>query len=323
MHISSDTSFHRPVTPAPLRPGDTIAIISPATIVNEEYIAGAAAMLTREGYRVRIMSGANGPSSGSYASSLDVRIADLREALADPEVKCIFCARGGYGCVHLLPLIDPQEIRLNPKWIVGFSDISALHALWLRSGVKSLHSPMAKHLSLLPREDIATSAMLEILGGSRGMDYRVTPHMLNRSGKSTGRLQGGNLAVLNGLAATPYDILDINSGEDVVLFIEDISEAIYAVERMLYRLYLAGVFNRIKGLIIGQFTEYHPDRNFTTMEEMIDAFLKRHNISGFPVAFNFPVGHVDFNLPMIEGDYVEFNVSNDSVTLRSLSSIQL
>lgn len=306
------------VSPQPLRPGDAIALISPATTVKEEYVLDAASLLIREGYRVKIMSGANGPACGSYASAFDVRLDNLREALNDPEVRCIFCTRGGYGCVHLLPELSTEEIRRDPKWIVGFSDISALHALWLRSGVMSLHAPMAKHLSLQLREDEYTSLLLDILAGRQRMDYTVAPNHLNLHGRATGRLQGGNLAVLNGLAATPYDILDAHPEEDVILFIEDISEAIYAVERMLYRLLLAGVFNRIRGLIVGQFTEYRPDRNFSSMEEMISSFLHRHHISGLPVAFNFPVGHVDFNLPMIEGEKVELNVTEMGVTLHSL-----
>ncbi len=320
MHQSHtrSTPLPSPVTPAPLRKGDTIALISPSTTVKEEYVAGAVEMLIREGYKVRVMSGANGPSSGSYAAAFDVRLTDLREALADPEVRCILCTRGGYGAVHLLPHLSPDEICRDPKWIIGFSDISALHALWLRSGVKSIHAPMAKHLTLLPREDRSTTILMDILKGVRGMDYTLPSHPMNIQGECTGRLQGGNLAVLNGLAATPYDILDAAPDEDVILFLEDISEAIYAVERMLYRLLLAGVFRRIKALIVGQFTEYRPDRNFSSMEEMISTFLRVNGVTRLPVVFDFPVGHVDFNLPLIEGAQVSLKVTDKDVTLRSL-----
>ncbi len=307
------------IKPAPLREGDMIAIISPATTVKEEYITGAADMLRREGFRVEVMPSANGPADGSYASCFESRLADLRNALLDPDVKCILCARGGYGCNHLLPYISPKEIRENPKWLIGFSDISALHALWLTSGVASLHAPMAKHLTLLPSDDPATSAMLAILRGEQDVDYIVKPSPYNRLGEATGRLQGGNLAVLNGLAATPYDILWVQPGEDVILFIEDISEGIYAVERMLIRLDLAGVLSRIKGLIVGQFTEYRPDRNFPTMEEMISTLLKRRGIDNIPVAFNFPTGHVDCNLPLIEGERVKLTVTPDKVSLIAAS----
>lgn len=303
------------ITPPPLRKGDRIAIISPATTVKAEYVAGAADMLSRRGFDVKIMPSALGPADGSYASSLESRLDDLRNALSDPGVKCIFCARGGYGCIHLLPHISSDEIRANPKWLVGFSDISALHALWLRSGVKSIHAPMAKHLTLSPEDDEATLSLLEILNGERNMDYRVAPDRRNLSGCAEGTLRGGNLAVLNSLAATPYDILTAPPDEEVILFIEDVSEAIYAVERMLFRLYLGGVLRRIKGLIIGQFTEYRPDRNFNSMYDMISSLLKRCGIKEIPVAFNFPTGHVDYNLPLIEGERAVLTVKPDKVTL--------
>lgn len=308
---------HPAITPSPLRPGDKIAIFAPATTVKREYVEGAAEMLSREGFSVEIMPSALGPSDGSYAASFDTRLADLRKALADPEVKCILCARGGYGCNRLLPHIPTEEIRQNPKWIIGFSDISALHALWLTAGVKSLHAPMAKHLTILPSDDPSTSALLAILRGERRIDYKIPPTPYNRPGTATGRLQGGNLAVLNGLAATPYDILTAAPGERVILFIEDISEAIYAVERMLVRLYMSGFMHRIAGLIVGQFTEYRPDLNFPSMEAMIDTFLSRCHITGIPVAFNFPTGHVDLNLPLIEGEEVTLKVTELGVTLTS------
>lgn len=314
----ANTSHGNAVTPERLRKGDRIAIVSPATIVKEEYVAGAVALMRRQGFDPVVMPSALGPAHGSYAASLEARVADLRNALTDKSVKCIFCARGGYGCVHLLPYISFEHVSKNPKWLVGFSDISALHALWLKSGVKSIHGPMAKHLTLR-RDDESTKALLGILEGRQTLDYAVAPHGLNRCGHAEGILRGGNLAVLNSLAATPYDILSIETGEDVVLFIEDISEAIYAVERMLMRLYLAGVLGKIKGLIVGQFTEYRPGRNFSNMNEMISALLERCHIAGIPVAFNFPTGHVDYNLPLIEGERVAFSVGPDKVSLVSIA----
>lgn len=301
--------------PAPLTAGDRIAILSPATMVKEEYVRGAEQFLGGMGYNPVVLPGANGPADGSFASSLQSRVADMRFALTDPSIKAILCARGGYGCIQMLPEIPFSMVTDNPKWIIGFSDVSALHALWLKAGVASLHAPMAKHLTLEGADDPATVALLDILSGKSGMDYQTEPHPFNRFGMARGRLQGGNIAVLNGLAATPYDILDVREGEDVILFIEDISEAIYAVERMLMRLYLSGSLQRLKGLIIGQFTEYRADLNHKSMEEMIHRLLLRLGISNIPVAFNFPVGHVKENLPMIEGAKVAFEVTPDAVTL--------
>lgn len=308
------------IYPDKLKPGDTVAIISPATVVKEEYVRGAAEALRKRGFNPLIMPSALGPSHGSFAADRQSRLKDLHDAITNPEVKLIFCARGGYGCVQLLPELPPAMIAANPKWLVGFSDISALHALWHTAGVASLHGPMAKHLTLEPEDDPATAAMFHILCESPEMHYSAPPFPGNRKGSAMGTVRGGNLAVLNGLAATPCDILSVKEGEDVVLFIEDISEAIYAVERMLYRLWLSGSLDRVKGLIVGQFTEYRPDRNFNSVEEMADAFFTRHGITGFPVAFNFPVGHVTHNLPIIEGARVRLEVTGNEVTLNSIPS---
>lgn len=306
------------IYPPALEKGDRIAILSPATEVKPEYIDGAVRLLEEEDLSPLVMPYAKGPSAGSFASSESQRLGDLKDALHDSSVKAILCARGGYGCVHLLPHFTSDEIRSNPKWIIGFSDVSALHALWVKSGVASLHAPMAKHLTLEGRDDFCTRCLLDILFGKTGMDYRVSAHQFNRPGLARGRLTGGNLAVLNGLAGTPYDILDGCGEEGVILFIEDISEAIYAVERMLIRLALSGTLGRIRGLIVGQFTEYRADRNYGSMEEMIDSLLTRYGISGIPMAFNFPVGHVMLNFPIVEGALVDFSVTPEEVVLRSV-----
>lgn len=310
------------IIPPYLNPGDTIAIISPATEVKREYVEGAARHIYRRGYTPLVMPGANGPACGSFASTAEQRIADLRDTVADQAVKAVLCSRGGYGCVHLLPSLPIDFVRDNPTWIIGFSDVSALHALWHRAGVASIHAPMAKHLTIEPFHDRCSEAIFNILSGDTTMDYHVPAHPFNRHGEACGILRGGNLAVLNGLAATPYDILHADDTADIILFIEDISEAIYAVERMLTRLILSGTLYKIKGLIVGQFTEYRPDRNHESMEHMIDALLTRHRISGIPVVFGFPVGHVTLNYPLIEGAEVILRVDDNGTTLKSNSNAE-
>lgn len=306
------------ITPPSLQPGDTIAIISPATIVKEEYIDGAVACLHKIGYNPVVLQYAKGPADGSYASSFANRLQDLKNALHNPEFKAIFCARGGYGCTHLLPHFSFSEISKNPKWLVGFSDISALHALWLNAGVKSIHGPMAKHLANTGTENPFSAALFRMLGNGGNFDIAVPSNPFNRQGEAEGVLRGGNLAVLNSLAATPYDILDVREGEEVILFIEDISEAIYAVERMLTRLLLSGTLHKLKGLIFGHFTEYKPDRNFETMEEMASSFLEKCGIRNLPVAFAFPTGHIDNNYPLTEGALVRMEVHKDFTRLQTL-----
>ncbi|MDE5675379.1 MAG: LD-carboxypeptidase [Muribaculaceae bacterium] len=306
------------VFPNKLKKGDVVAMVSPATMVKEEYVKGGADFLKKMGYVPRLMPGVLSSPDGSFASSREQRVADIRDALRDPEVKAIFCTRGGYGCVQLISEIPMDEVRNNPKWIIGFSDISALHALWYKSGVASLHAPMAKHLAIEPADDVSTAHLFRILAEGPEMDYETAPHAFNRCGHAQGVLRGGNLAVLNGLASTPFDLLEVGEGEDVILFIEDISEAIYAVERMLARLYLCGTLQRIKGLIVGRFTEYRPDLNHESMEGMIDALLRRYDIKDIPVAFNFPTGHVRDNYPLVEGAVVTLDVDQDRTVLKTI-----
>lgn len=286
-----------------------IAILSPASVVKEEYIEGAKLALEQAGYKVKIMPHAKGPSSGSYAASDDDRLADLISAWEDSEVKAILCARGGYGCNHLLERIPEAVVRDNAKWLIGFSDISALHALSSKAGVISVHGLMAKHLTEHGIEDESVKALLSIIGSEEALEYELPAHQLNVGGEAEGVLRGGNLAVINGLGGTPYDVLGKVGEEDTILFIEDISEAIYAVERMLLRMKMAGQLGKIKGMIVGAFTEYRADRNHTSMEQMISEVMKMVDPEGrIPVSFGFAAGHVERNLPLPMGAKVKINV---------------
>lgn len=306
----------RPLTsPRPLREGDTIAILTPATTVRADYVDRAALFLRGKGFNVEVMPHAKGPADGSFAASHEARLDDFINAYSRPEVRAILCARGGYGAIHLLEGIDRRMIEADPKWIIGFSDISALHALMHRSGIRSVHASMAKHLAEYG-DDHITRRLLAILQGDVP-PIETSSHPFNRYGHARGVLRGGNLAVLDGLADTPFDTLHIAPDEDVILFLEDISEPIYRVERMLMRLALGGNLQRLKGLIIGQFTEYRPDKNFNTMEEMIDALLRRYDLR-IPVAFDFPIGHFDGNLPVVEGAPVSLDVSPEKTVLKPL-----
>lgn len=300
------------ITPAPLRTGDRIAIVSPATIVKPDYIDRAAALLAAEGFEPLVMPHAKGPSCGSFAASDADRLADLTEAYRDSSIRAILCARGGYGCNHLIDKIPVRFINSDPKWLIGFSDISALHALSQHAGVVSLHAPMAKHLTQLGNEHYCTHSLLRILREGLPVEYFVPPHPFDRRGEAEGMLVGGNLAVINGLAATPFDPMALSKDVAKILFIEDISEAIYAVERMLIRMRLAGQLDSLKGLIVGQFTEYKPDRNHPDMETMISRLLGEVN---FPVMFGFPAGHTDDNLPLPLGAHASIAVTAEGSTL--------
>lgn len=307
------------ILPEALHEGDKIAIIAPATVCKSEYIDGAADFLRREGFEPVLMPHVKGPADGTYASSLADRLADFRAAWSDSEVKCVLCARGGYGCNHLIPHLSPEFLRANPKWLIGFSDVSALHAMLLHAGIASIHGPMAKHLATEP-EQYCTRAMMRILREGPVTEYFAAPDPRNTCGEAEGHLVGGNLAVLNGLAATPYDIFEIPEGEDRILFIEDIAEPIYKVERVLRRLAMAGQLQGLRALILGHFTEYNPDKNHSSVEEMTER-LYREMPEAFPpvLAFGLPVGHTSDNVPLVESARVHLSVTREGTLLAPLS----
>ena len=293
-----------------------MAIIAPASAVKREYVEGAARFLTGRGFDVEIMPGTTDTPCGSYSAPQGVRRSSLLEAYCRPDIDAILCARGGYGCVHLLDDELTAAMRANPKWLVGFSDISALHAASLRAGVRSVHASMAKQLDLFP-DSLPTSMLMDILeGDAPDVNAQIEWGI---GGSAGGMLIGGNLAVLSGLAATPFDMFALPAQRPCILFLEDVAEAIYAVERMLWRLHLSGTLTALKGLILGKFTEYKPDRNFPSMEAMLRSRLEEWGIRDIPVALGFPVGHIDENMPLIEGAEVEFEVSGRTATLKYTS----
>jgi muramoyltetrapeptide carboxypeptidase len=279
------------IYPAPLKAGDKIAICSPASIINPDFVAGAVAELTRQGWEPVVMPHALG-RCGNYSGSIDERLADMVEALTNAEYRAVLCSRGGYGVVHLLDRLSQLNLREDPKWVIGFSDISAMHALMHSQGIASVHSSMAKAITQGDANpDNAT--LYAILRGSKP-SYELPHHELNVPGNATGTLLGGNVAVLADLISTPFNMMK----PDTVLFIEDIAEPIYKIERILYQLRLNGVLPSLRALIVGQFTEYKPDANFASMEQMIHNMVADY---GYPVVFNAPIGHVDHNIPLVEG----------------------
>ncbi len=287
------------VFPRPLKKGDTIAICSPAGPIDPSKVSGASRVLENYGWKVKIMPHALG-RNGNYSGSDDERFADLRDALADPEVRAIICSRGGYGVVHIIDRLNDLDWTSDPKWIVGFSDISALHAMMASKGVASVHASMTAHIAK-GAGDVDNARLFDILEGKRE-PFSFASDKHDRPGVASGRLLGGNVAVLADLIKTRYDILQPGS----ILFIEDVAEPIYKIERILYQLKIAGVLGMINGLIVGQFTDYKADASYKTMEDMIADMVAAYR---YPVAFNVPVGHVDHNVPLIESAEVTLKVT--------------
>ncbi len=295
------------IIPPFLKQGDKVAIVSPASAVKTEYIDGACRVLKEWGYEPVVGKYAKN-RSGYYSGSLEERLSDFRSVLHDSSIKAILCSRGGYGTIHLAEHLSQNELRDNAKWIIGFSDISVLHAMLNNAGIASVHASMAKHLSMFGAEDSCNSALHDILEG-KYLAYEIASHEYNRIGDASGELVGGNIAVLSGLIGTQLDIFK----KDKILFIEDIGEPIYKVERMLYNLRLSGILPYLKGLIVGQFSNCtEPDSNRESMYSMINRMVKPYN---YPVAFNFPIGHVNNNRPLIVGGYATLSITNRNVLL--------
>lgn len=287
------------IFPAPLKKGDKIAICSPAGKIKPEIVHAAARVLSDEGYRVEIMPHALG-EYGQYSGTADERYSDMHDAFIDPDTRLILCSRGGYGVVHILDRLNSLPLTEDPKWVAGFSDISALHALMASKGIASIHSLMAAGIKR-GADDPDIAAFLGIIRGESPV-HIFDGHPYDRPGVATGTIYGGNVAVLAELINTPYDIIK----PDTILFIEDVSEPIYKIERILYQLKLSGVLANLRGLIVGQFTDYKPDANYSDMETMIRDMTAPYK---YPVAFNVPIGHVDHNIPVIESATVTLKVN--------------
>lgn len=293
--------------PAALKTNDKICIVSPSGNIVPEYIDGAAKVLENRGYKVTegdFCRAEYGRFSGTEAQ----RISDLQKALDDSNIRAILCSRGGYGLAQIIDKLDFTEFEQNPKWLIGFSDITILHSVINNRNIASLHSIMAKHLTELPFDAQAVVRLINILEGNFPV-YEFPWEKLNRTGIATGKLIGGNLSVLAGMRGTPYDL----KYENNILFIEDTDEEPYHIDRMMQNLRLGGVLSSISGLIVGQFSDCVEDpRMMKTIEEIISNAVSDYN---YPVCFNFQAGHVDNNLPLVMGSNVSLKVDREGSVL--------
>lgn len=296
----------REYLPPYLKKGDKAVIISPSGATDDLYIDGAKAVLEQWGLEVNVALYARG-KHGRFGGTVEERLYDLQSAMDDKDIRLIFCSRGGYGIVQLLEKLDFTEIKKYPKWLTGYSDITALHVAFLQNGIMSLHAPMARHLTE-DANDTASFYLKQILF-SELPGYVTAPHILNREGNTKGRLFGGNLAVLSGLIGTCY----MNVPKNGILFIEDIGEAPYKIDRMMWQLKLSGILSKLSGLIVGQFSECNEDPMMgATIYESIKSVVADYD---FPVVFDFPVGHVKNNFPLFHGLNVKLSVEKDKVIL--------
>lgn len=305
------------VRPASLKPGDKIAILSMASVPKDVYAKAGMKVLKEWGY-TPVLAPNLGEKHGSFAGTPEQRRDDLLWALRNPEIKAIMSTRGGYGSIQQLQQIPLDTLAKYPKWIIGYSDITSIHSAMVNAGVMSVHAHMCGYLYDKEVEklfsddpnapDSCSLALRNILAGGVPK-YEVPAHDYNHEGTARGMLVGGNLSVFCGMIGSEYDFL---KNDDIILFIEDVSESTSSVNRMIQQMKILGILDKVKGVIVGQFTDYSPNSDFKKMEDMLNEELKGYKI---PIAFNFPVGHVDENYPMIEGANVTLKVKKEGVTL--------
>ncbi len=297
------------IKPPLLKSGDMVAIVAPAGVVEKECIEKAVKLFGQWGLKVAL--GANlFARNGIFAGTDSERLSDLQEAFDNEDVKAVICARGGYGMLRILDSIHWHKFLHNPKWVAGFSDITALHAAILNRGIQSLHSLMPINLTTLP----SSSTDIEYLHRALfhgSLEYNLLPFSQNCTGVEKTCLAGGNLSLLYALAGTAEDI----DWKGKIMFIEEVGEYTYHLDRMLQSFRLAGRFDGLAGLLVGGLSEMNDEKRpfGRTPEEIIADAVKGYN---FPVAFGFPAGHITQNFPLILGAKVSFEVKTNGVSIK-------
>ncbi|MFV0304084.1 MAG: LD-carboxypeptidase [Moheibacter sp.] len=302
--------------PVDLKKGDKVAIIAPSGRVYDFELDG---MLNRiKNWGLTPVLGkhlfCDYNNGYHYAGTSQQRSEDFQWAIDNDEIKAIWCARGGYGAVQIIDLIQWDTFLQNPKWIIGYSDITAFHNHLNNKGIETLHGLTIKQLNVDYTPETFDTLKCILFG--QKLNYTIPNHPLNREGKAIGKLVGGNLSIIYSLLGSKSSI----QGDDLLLFIEDWNENWYHLDRMLTNVKRNGLFKQIKGLIVGSFTkmdikEENPNfhANFDlTSNELIHKFIENYD---FPVCFQFPAGHIGDNRALILGSQVELNISNTNATL--------
>ncbi len=305
MLVNYSVSGKKIVQPPYLKKGDKVAFVSPAYWLPGETITQAAEVVRSWGLEPVFGRHNDRQHASAYAGTADQRADDLRWALEQDDIKAIICTRGGYGCAHLLDRIPLSSFKNNPKWLVGYGDITCLLCAEVAAGVISIHGPMS--MDIAENDGISVGLLHDILFG-KVPQYVVPADQRNIPGHAEGVLVGGNLSSYSILAGTEYNLAP---GHDIILFIEEVEEALHHIDRLFYMLRLQKNFEGIKGVILGEFAAIKYDLQFDSAEQMIIQHLRRYNI---PVCCNFPVGS-NSSLPLIEGAQVTLDVDATSAVL--------
>ena len=326
-----ENNFAKIIPPPRLRSGDTIALIAPAYHIEAHRWEPALPLLQSWGLQVKTGSSLR-LRDGVFAGNDQQRLNDLVTMLCDPQIKAILCARGGYGCGRLLPGLERDSSSFTPKWLVGYSDVTALASFMVnRMRWQCIHGPMPIDMGTAsppePPESLNRGSMeswnhLHHLLFGQPPEYDLPAHTLNRCGTATAPLIGGNLSVICSLNATPWQWQTAGC----ILFIEEVNEPLYHVDRMMNSLRTGGQLSRLKGLLVGAMTGMRDSEpSFgKSAYEIIAAHVEAYD---YPVAFGFPAGHGsdrergDVNNPLTLGANVRLQVTEHSVRVEQLNTL--
>ncbi len=301
------------ILPPVLKSGDTVALVATARSVTREGMQPAISLLRSWG--LKVTEGANlYASSNQFAGTDHQRAADLQQALDDEKVKAVLFARGGYGTVRIVDQIDFSSFCKKPKWLIGFSDITVLHAhINQLFGIATLHAPLA--LTLPDAPAAVHQQLYDILFHGKIPVQTVAPHALNKTGEATAEIVGGNLSVLYSLGASASAL----NTEGKILFIEDIGEYRYHLDRMMMFLKRSGMLNRLKGLIVGAMTDINDYSGYPVPfgKDAYEIVASHVEAFSYPVCFGFPAGHIAGNYPLITGGTYRLCVNATYVELEA------
>ena len=310
----SQTSYKmdRLIKPENLKIGDTISIIAPSGVLKDydKYMDKSINLM--ESWGLNVVLGSSIYDNYGHFSSADInREKDFQNAIDDNKIKSIWCARGGYGAMRIIDNINYENLLKYPKWVIGYSDITAIHNEIHNLGVESLHGVMCKSLEDISLEDDSIKKLKDIIFGDGELSYIIEGNKYNIPGIASGKLVGGNLTLLQSLLQSKSSIDTTNK----IIFIEEVGEYLYHIDRMLHSLKRADYFSKCSGLIVGDFTDIKKNETKfgKNLYEIINEIVEEYN---FPVIYGFSAGHGHKNLPLIFGRNVEITVSKNKSEIR-------
>ncbi|KAA3436037.1 LD-carboxypeptidase [Rufibacter hautae] len=290
-----------------LQKGDAVGIVCLARKVSLEDIQDGIRLLETWGLRV-VLGQSVGAEDGYLGGPDELRRTDFQRMLDNPEIKAIFSARGGYGTTRILDQLDFSGLIQNPKWIIGFSDVTALLCHLQTLGLESIHGTMPLLMGK-PDSEEADESLRRLLF-QEPLSYSVPANAHNRLGTATGQLIGGNLILLNNIIGTASDV----DYTGKILFLEDVGEYYYNVDRVLVHLRRLGRLKQLAGLVVGQFSDMN-DTAVPFGKDMPQIILEHCAGYGYPICFDFPVGHVSRNLALVVGREATLQVTQEGATL--------